>query len=193
MDRAEAEARLLDAADELFYERGVQAVGMDQVRTASGVSLKRLYQVFPSKSELVRAWLERRDRRWRARLAEYADARPAGAECVLGVYDWLYEWFREPDFRGCAFINSFGELGAVDPAVADTVRAHKRAFHDYMAGLVAAAGEPGQTVGPLVLLAEGAMTAAAITGSPEPARQARQGAVQLLAARWPPAAETEEG
>ncbi|MGW7080265.1 TetR/AcrR family transcriptional regulator [Streptomyces sp. NPDC054871] len=183
MDRAEAEVRLLDAADELFYERGIQAVGMDQVRAASGVSLKRLYQVFPSKSELVRAWLERRDGHWRARLAEYADARPGGTERVLAVYDWLYEWFSEPDFRGCAFINSFGELGAVDQAVADTVRAHKSAFHDYMAGLVAAAGESGQTVGPLVLLAEGAMTAAAISGSPEPARQARQGAAQLLAAR----------
>ncbi|MFG2500512.1 TetR/AcrR family transcriptional regulator [Streptomyces sp. NPDC048441] len=183
MDHAEAEVRLLDAADELFYERGVQAVGMDQVRARSGVSLKRLYQVYPSKSELLLACLERRDRRWRARLAEYADGRPEGVERVLAVYDWLYEWFCEPDFRGCAFINSFGELGAVDPAVADTVRAHKSAFHDYLAGLVAAAGAPGETAGPLVLLAEGAMTAAAISGSPEPARQARQGAAQLLAAR----------
>ncbi|MFG2653309.1 TetR/AcrR family transcriptional regulator [Streptomyces sp. NPDC048436] len=183
MDRAEAETRLLDAAEELFYERGVQAVGMDQVRAASGVSLKRLYQVFPSKSDLVLAYLERRDRRWRARLAEYADGRPAGRERVLAVYDWLYEWFCEPGFRGCAFINSFGELGAVDPAVAETVRAHKRAFRDYMAALVADAGESGQTVAPLVLLAEGAMTASAISGSPEPARQARQGAARLLAAR----------
>ncbi|MGB8941440.1 MAG: TetR/AcrR family transcriptional regulator [Streptomyces sp.] len=183
MDRAEAEVRLLDAAEELFYERGIQAVGMDQVRAASGVSLKRLYQLYPSKSALVVACLERRDLRWRTRLAEHVEGEPGGPERVLAVYDWLYEWFSEPDFRGCAFINSYGELGAVEPAVADTVRAHKGAFHDYMAGLVAAAGESGQTVGPLVLLAEGAMTAAAISGSPEPARQARQGAAQLLAAR----------
>lgn len=183
MDRAEAEVRLLDAAEQLFYERGIQAVGMDQVRAASGVSLKRLYQLYPSKSELVIACLERRDLRWRTRLAAYVDSGQGGPERVLAVYDWLYEWFSEPDFRGCAFINSFGELGAVEPAVADTVRAHKGAFHAYMAGLVAAAGESGQTVGPLVLLAEGAMTAAAISGSPEPARQARQGAAQLLAAR----------
>ncbi|MBW5420120.1 TetR family transcriptional regulator [Streptomyces sp. BG9H] len=182
MDLAEAEARLLDAAEALFYERGVQAVGMDQVRAASGVSLKRLYQVFPSKSELVRACLDRRDLRWRARLAAHVEARPEGVERVLAVYDWLYEWFTEPDFRGCAFINAYGELGAVDPAVADAVRAHKSAFHAYLAGLVASAGGPERVVGPLVLLAEGAMTAAAISGSPEPARQARSGARQLLAA-----------
>lgn len=182
MQHAEAESRLLDAAERLFYERGIQAVGMDQVRTASGVSLKRLYQVFPSKSELVRACLERRDRRWRERLAAYVDGTEGADERVLAVYDWLYAWFAEPDFRGCAFINSFGELGAVDPAVADTVRAHKAAFREYLAALVVAAGRSERAVGPLVLLAEGAMTTAAITGSPEPARQARLGAAQLLSA-----------
>ncbi|WP_409234560.1 TetR/AcrR family transcriptional regulator [Streptomyces sp. PA5.6] len=185
MEHAEAETRLLDAAERLFYERGVQAVGMDQVRTASGVSLKRLYHLFPSKSELVRACLERRDRRWRGRLAAYVDGAhgaDGGEERVLAVYDWLYAWFAEPDFRGCAFVNSFGELGAVDPGVAETVRAHKAAFREYVAGLAADAGVPEPIVGPLVLLAEGAMTAAAISGSPEPARQARDGAARLLAA-----------
>ncbi|CAM5279818.1 TetR/AcrR family transcriptional regulator OS=Streptomyces alboniger OX=132473 GN=CP975_31640 PE=4 SV=1 [Streptomyces alboniger] len=182
MDHAEAEARLLDAAEGLFYERGIQAVGMDQVRTASGVSLKRLYQLFPAKSALVRACLDRRDRRWRTRLATAVEEHPEGTERLLAVYDWLYEWFTEPDFRGCAFINAYGELGAVDPAVAEAVRAHKRAFHDYVAALVASSGHPEPLVGPLVLLAEGAMTTAAISGSPDAAREARRGAARLLAA-----------
>ncbi|MEW2393480.1 TetR/AcrR family transcriptional regulator [Streptomyces venezuelae] len=192
MEHADADTRLLDAAERLFYERGIQAVGMDQVRTASGVSLKRLYGLYPSKSELVRACLERRDGRWRGRLAAYVDGvRGTGGaeERVLAVYDWLYVWFDEPDFRGCAFVNSFGELGAVDPGVAEAVRAHKAAFREYVAGLASDAGVPEPAVGPLVLLAEGAMTAAAISGSPEPARQARDGAAQLLAASrvWVPA------
>ncbi|THC41546.1 TetR/AcrR family transcriptional regulator [Streptomyces sp. A1499] len=182
MDHAEAETRLLDAAEGLFYERGVQAVGMDQVRAASGLSLKRLYRLFPAKSELVKACLDRRDRRWRARLAAAVGERPEGDERVLAVYDWLHAWFTEPDFRGCAFVNAYGELGAVAPAVADAVRAHKRAFRAYMAELVTAAGHPEALTGPLVLLAEGAMTAAAISGSPEAAREARRGAERLLGA-----------
>ncbi|MEV0253936.1 TetR/AcrR family transcriptional regulator [Streptomyces sp. NPDC050732] len=181
MDQVEAEGRLLDAAEALFYERGIQTVGMDQIRAASGISLKRLYRIFPSKSELVLACLERRDRRWRERLAAYVARKADGEERVLAVYDWLYEWFAEPGFRGCAFINSYGELGAVDPAVAGAVRAHKDAFAAYLAALVADAGAPRDLVGPLVLLAEGAMTAAAISGSPDPARQARGGAARLLA------------
>jgi AcrR family transcriptional regulator len=63
MDSSVARERALDAAEELFYGRGVQSVGMDDVRGASGVSLKRLYQLFPSKEQLVEAYLERRDAR----------------------------------------------------------------------------------------------------------------------------------
>lgn len=68
-----ARERVLDAAQELFYGRGVQAVGMDAVRSASGVSLKRLYQLFPSKDALVLEFLRQRDVRWRLRLADHVE------------------------------------------------------------------------------------------------------------------------
>ncbi|MET7794573.1 helix-turn-helix domain-containing protein, partial [Micrococcus luteus] len=70
---AAAREQALDAAEELFYARGIQTVGMDDIRGASGVSLKRLYQLFPAKELLVEAYLERRDVRWRRRLTEHVD------------------------------------------------------------------------------------------------------------------------
>ena len=51
---------VIAAADDLFYGRGIQSVGMDDVRQASGVSLKKLYSMFASKERLVLAVLERR-------------------------------------------------------------------------------------------------------------------------------------
>ncbi|MBH1934454.1 TetR/AcrR family transcriptional regulator [Streptomyces sp. AV19] len=181
METAETvEVRVLDAAERLFYGRGLQAVGMDTIRAASGVSLKRLYQVFSSKDSLVEAYLRRRDRRWRAALERFAGQRPAGRERILAVFDWLHQWFQEPDFRGCAFVNSYGELGAAHPGVADAARAHKDAFRGYLAMLVAAAGAEEALTDQLVLLAEGAITTAAISGSPEPALHAREAARALL-------------
>jgi AcrR family transcriptional regulator len=175
---------LLDAAERLFYSRGVQAVGVDEIRAEAGVSLKRLYQLFPSKDHLVLAFLERRDARWRGRLAAFVDVRTGdGADPVgriLAVFDWLGEWFAEPGFRGCAWINSSGELGGVSEAVVTLARAHKTAFRSYLAGLVADAGlRPDLTEG-LVLLAEGAMVTAGIFGTPEPAAQARRAAAALV-------------
>jgi len=163
------EAEVLAAAEALFYERGVQQVGMDQVRAAAGVSLKRLYQLFPSKDQLVLSYLAARDERWLASVRAYADDMPA-------VFDWLAAWFAEPDFRGCAFVNSFGELGGTSPAVADIARRHKEAFRQLLRDL-AGDDELGDQ---LTLLAEGAITMAAIGGTVEPAHQAKRAALALL-------------
>jgi hypothetical protein len=57
---------LVEAADRLFYARGVQAVGMDAVRAEAGVSLKRIYALFPSKDDLVTAVLRHRSALWDA-------------------------------------------------------------------------------------------------------------------------------
>lgn len=180
MDGTAAREQALDAAERLFYGRGIQTVGMDDIRSASGISLKRLYQLFPAKEQLVEAYLERRDIAWRERLAIRVDRHDAPRERILAVFDHLREWFGEPDFRGCAWINSYGELGAVSPRVTAQARAHKAAFKDYLAGLVADAGLPGHTADHLQLLAEGAMVTAGIFGTVEPAVRAREAAVRLL-------------
>jgi AcrR family transcriptional regulator len=175
---------LLDAAERLFYRRGVQAVGIDDIRAEAGVSLKRLYQLFPSKDHLVVAFLERRDARWRGRLADFVETRARDGAApparILAVFDWLGEWFAEPGFRGCAWINTSGELGGVSDAVAGLARAHKVAFRRYLAGLVADAALRPDLTDELLLLAEGAMVTAGIFSTTEPAAHARRAAETLM-------------
>lgn len=184
MDHSEASDRLLTAAEELYYSRGIGAVGMDDVRDAAGVSMRRLYQLYPSKQHLVAAYLDARDARWRARVAAHVDGVGDDPRArVLAVFDWLGIWFAEPDFRGCAFINAFGELGDGAPLVLAAVRRHKELFRDYLGELAAAyaGGDGGARLGAwLVLLAEGAMTAASIGTDPAAAANARSAAAVLL-------------
>ncbi len=106
-------------------------------------------------------------------------------EQLLAVFDWLGRWFAEPGFRGCAFVNSLGELGATTPAVAAAARHHKEEFGGYLAGLAEAAGAPPTTAVHLTLLAEGAITAAAVHGDPTAAADAKQAARILLDAALP--------
>jgi AcrR family transcriptional regulator len=182
VDVDETRVALLDAAEELFYQRGIQAVGIDEVRSTSGVSLKRLYQVFPAKKQLVEAYLLRRDERWRGRLAAYVADHPDTP--IPAVFDWLRAWFAEPGFRGCAFINSFGELGSTEPGIADVVRAHHAAVREFLAGLVAElkVTDPNELTEQLWLLLVGSSTGAAITGNPAMADRARHAAEVLIVA-----------
>ncbi|MFF1528532.1 TetR/AcrR family transcriptional regulator [Cellulomonas sp. NPDC058312] len=180
--------QVLAAADRLYYTRGIQSVGMDALRTEAGVPLKRLYQLFGSKDEVVAEVLRRRSARWETGLAAAVAAAGSPRDRLLAVYDHLAGWFGDADFHGCIFINSFGELGGCSPAVAELVREHKAAFQAYVAELVAAAGGPPALAAQLAILAEGAQTTAAIAGTPEAAAQARAAAETLIAAAGVPTA-----
>ncbi|NYF09967.1 AcrR family transcriptional regulator [Leifsonia sp. AK011] len=171
---------VLDAADRLYYARGIQAVGMDELRSEAGVSLKRLYQLFASKEAIVEQVLRRRNNAWTRGILELADQQPTPRGKLLAIYDFLSGWFAEDDFRGCAFINSFGELGASAPGVAEAARSHKSSFQQYVGALVRDAGAPPSLAPQLVLLAEGAQTTAAILKQPDAATQARAAAEVLI-------------
>jgi AcrR family transcriptional regulator len=183
VNRSEAAERLLAAAEKLYYARGIHAVGMDEVRAEAGVSLKMLYQLFPSKEHLVAAYLDARDERWRGRLADHVAANGGSArDQLLAVFDWLGLWFAEPGFRGCAFINAFGELGGSAPLVIAVVRRHKESFRDYLVDLARGlpTADPAGVAAQLLLVAEGAMTACAVIPEPRAAQQAHLAATALL-------------
>ncbi|MDG9705229.1 TetR/AcrR family transcriptional regulator [Streptomyces sp. DH37] len=180
IDEETARERVVSAADRLFYARGVQAVGMDAVRGESGVSLKRIYALFPSKEDLIIAVLRHRTERWNTGIAGAVDGAGTPRERLLAVFDFLAGWFREDDFRGCAFINVFGELGGGSDRVAEAVREQKESFRRHVAELVRAAGGPDHLAPQLVLLAEGAQTTAAISGDPGTAEHARAAADTLI-------------
>ncbi|GAB3928716.1 TetR/AcrR family transcriptional regulator [Kribbella albertanoniae] len=182
IDTAAAKQQVLDAADALFYERGVQAVGMDAIRTASGVSLKRLYQLFPSKDVLIEAYLDRRNILWETMLNEHVEAKTDPRDRILAVFDFLYDWSQQRDYRGCAFINAFGELGSVSPRVAELALQHKEGFRQALIGLAKAAGaeDPDRLADHLILLSEGAITRSAISGGSDPALRAREAASLIL-------------
>jgi AcrR family transcriptional regulator len=183
VDHIEARARLLDTADQLFYERGIQVVGMDELRSVAGVSLKRLYQCFPSKQHLVETYLQRRDERWRAALADHVAQHASTPEDrPLAVFDWLHTWFTQPGFRGCAFINSVGELGTTAAGVADIAYRHKETLQDYLTELARGlpVNDPAGLAKQLCLLVDGAITTAAIKNDYTAAQDAHAAAETLI-------------
>ncbi|MGH3755424.1 MAG: TetR/AcrR family transcriptional regulator [Pseudonocardiaceae bacterium] len=173
--------RVLDAAERLFYSRGVQAVGIDAVVAEAGVATKTLYAHFGSKDGLVEAYLRRRDRRWLDWLHRRLDTTGDNRQRVLAVFDALGEWFAEPGFSGCAFINVAGEL-ADNPMARAVAREHKLALRALLHRVAADAGvpDPGTLAERLMLLVEGAIVTAYVEGDQSAAARARSAAAALL-------------
>ena len=116
--RSDARERILASAYELFAQRGVRAVGVDEVIARSGVAKATLYRHFASKDDLVLAFLQRREQRWTRGLVE-AQARQRGTtadEQLLAIFDVFDEWFRRrEEFDACSFINVLLEMGPDHP------------------------------------------------------------------------------
>jgi AcrR family transcriptional regulator len=182
MDDETAQSSIIEASDRLFYEHGIRAVGMDAIRDASGVSLKRLYRLYPAKDQLAEAVLRRRADAFHAAIVARTEGQEP-RERILAVFDYLYEWFSEPSFRGCAFINAFGE-GHRD-GVLQAVTDQKLDFEALLGDLVAAAGGPDALTRQLLILANGATATAAILADPAAALEAKDAARVLLDAMAP--------
>jgi AcrR family transcriptional regulator len=176
----ELREQLLDAAEEAFYARGIQAVSMDDLREASGLALRRIYQIYPGKDEIAVAFLRRRHRAMMTSIA--AEIAQAGEpkEKVAALFDYLEKWFAQPDFRGCPWMNAYGELGPSSPAIAAEVHHHQREFQELVTDLGREAGCSPADAHAIYLLAEGAVAVAAVQHRVAPAVDARQAAERLL-------------
>lgn len=178
-----ATAAVLVAADRLFYERGVAGVGMDDVRDASGVSLRRLYSLYPSKRELVTAWLNDRHTRWMRWFVDTVEERARqGVAPLLATFDVIEQWASGPEYRGCAFLNVIAETTEIDDSHRRIVADHKRELARHLATLAARGRSdlPEWLVGALAVLIDGAIVQAAVFGSVAPIRDARCAAAHLL-------------
>jgi AcrR family transcriptional regulator len=114
---ADARQRIIDSSYELFSRRGIRSVGVDEVIENAGVAKATLYRHFPSKDDLVLAFLECREERWSHDLVE-AGARSRGStpeEQLLAIFEVFDEWFRREDFEACSFINVLLEMGPQHP------------------------------------------------------------------------------
>lgn len=150
-------ARLLSAAEKVFYERGIVSTRVDVVAEEAGVTKPTLYAHFPSKSALAAEGLKSRHAQRAAQLEAWvADVEP-GEERLAAVFSWFAAWYEEHGERGCAFINAAAELSPADELVGAAVRAEKRWLLDFLTRLCEEAGlrAPAGLASQLLLLIDG--------------------------------------
>jgi len=148
-----------------------------------------LYKHFKSKDELILAALERRSADFTSWLEREIAKRPPATR-LPGLFDALGAWIAGKagpglPFEGCAFINASAEFADPENPVRRAAAAHKRALLGFVEGLAAEAGadDPGALAAELMLLMEGAIVTAQVSGDRGAAKRAKAMAERILRER----------
>src|SRR5439155_2481280 len=179
--RRPARERLLAAAEELFYQDGVQSVGIDRVIERAGVAKASLYANFNGKDDLVRAYLDARFEARRASIETKLALQEAPRDKMLAVFDAMTEPLAKRNYRGCAFLRATAEMAA-DASGREVCRNARRWTRELLSGLAkkAVASNPDVLAKQLVLLYDGAAASAQMDRDPAAAAEARAAAVLLI-------------
>lgn len=165
-----ARQQILETASELFYQKGIQYVGINEVIAASGVAKRTLYRWFPSKDLLIEAVMTYRAAEW-IRWFETAVSEGGNTpkERLLATFDVLRDWYASPNFRGCPFINAVLEIADASHKAHHVSINLRESIRQIIVRLAAEAGikNPDYFSRQYLLLIGGASLMATIEQSPE--------------------------
>jgi AcrR family transcriptional regulator len=154
-----AKDKILMIANNLFYQKGVRAIGVDRIIAESEVAKTTLYRYFPSKDDLVVAYLEVQDWHFWRLFDEVVDRSPnEPKQQLLAIFSWIDELLASPDCHGCPFLMIAAEFPEIDYPGHQVAIAHNQKLRDRLTALadlagIALAAELGAT---LSLLIDGA-------------------------------------
>ena len=122
--------QIINTALSAFYQRGIHAVGINEILKEAGVAKKTLYNHFVSKDELICACLELRDQRFNQWLYEQLENCNTPFEVAYALFSALSAWIDNKvselgPFNGCFFINTAAEFPHSEHPIAMLCKAHK--------------------------------------------------------------------
>jgi AcrR family transcriptional regulator len=185
---SEARERLLATASALFYRDGIRAVGVERILAEAPATRATFYRHFPSKEDLVVAYLRGFDARTRAEIQGITGAASSPADALRAIGAALADSLSAPGFRGCAFLKAAAEHPDPDDPVRRVVLDH-RAWYlatltDLFTQVVGSADspEPPRAAAHFLMMRDGAMSGADLDGADHVGEAFRRGVEGLLVA-----------
>jgi len=178
-----ARERILATAEELFYREGIRAVGIDTIIEQSGVAKMSLYRSFPSKDDLVAAYLERRGARYWKWWDEVTARHPDDPRRQLeDLFAAIAERVQHPKYRGCAFLNAATEFPEAGSRARTAALAHKEEMRKRLLKLCRAVGarQPRVLADQLLMVIDGTHTTAGVLGRHDAAKATGRAARTLI-------------
>ncbi|NSL85938.1 TetR/AcrR family transcriptional regulator [Chitinophaga solisilvae] len=117
--------RILQVAADLFYRQGYNQTGINQIIAEADIAIGSLYNHFPSKNDLLMAYLEQEDTTWFEQFEQFSRQAGTPREKILRFIDFRIEQQQHSGFCGCPFVKIIAEAGTHDPVLTAFVQSHK--------------------------------------------------------------------
>jgi AcrR family transcriptional regulator len=172
--------RLLDAATRLFYAEGIRAVGIDRIIAEAGIAKATFYNHFPSKEDLVLAYIDEQDRIGRDAVAALPKQVPR--RMIAAIVGRISTAAVAGDFRGCPFLNAAAEYPDPKSPVRRAINARRTWYQGVLCQLLEEDGDPtpSVTASLLVALSDGLLEIAYLDDAEAVPTLVRQGLARLL-------------
>jgi AcrR family transcriptional regulator len=179
-----ARDKVFAVAADLFYRKGIHAVGVEEIVREAGVAKISLYRNFASKDDLVIAYLEDRSnvflRDWDDAFDRFHDDPRAQLRAIM---THVAERTTLDGYRGCPFINFCAEFPDASHRGRGVAQATMRALRERFLRVAKALDvpEPQRLADSLLLLLEGAYgISQTLGGGPEGAGRSIVWASEML-------------
>ena len=183
---ATPKVKLFQTAARLFYQHGYRATGVDTIAAESGIGKMTLYRHYPSKDDLIAAYLQGSNQVFYDQFEQITKDAPTAREKLQAFFEALQSYVLSPDCYGCPFINISAEYPEPEYAGHQIALEHKRSVLARFRELAEEAGarQPEALANALFLLMDGAYVAARMFGpsTRSPATSLAETARQILEA-----------
>jgi len=136
MKHSEIKDHIIKTASDLFYHKGYNLTGINEIISEAGIAKATLYNHFKSKEDICLAYLQYKNRAFLTKINEVCYSKKEGTDQVLAVFDFLELFFKDKDFNGCWCINTISELPKENQKIRLEIQLQKRNFIAFLTDLV---------------------------------------------------------
>lgn len=127
---------IIATASTLFYEKGYNLTGINEIITKAGIAKATMYSHFKSKEDLLLAYLDAKDEQFLVELKEFCIGKPVGNARLLAVLEFLALFFAQDGFNGCWCLRSVAEVPMDNERVRTKIRGNKQHYRSFLQRLV---------------------------------------------------------
>lgn len=128
VSKRDTKKQIVETASKLFYKKGYNLTGINEIIAEAGIAKATLYSHFRSKEEICIAYLQYKNQSFVSAIDAYCLSKPKGNAQILGFFDFLAEFFEDVDFTGCWCIRTVSELPQENEKIRAEIQQQKKEF-----------------------------------------------------------------